>query len=407
MNPSHATADGPRSGFDDRVARVHAHARVTLAMAAGFVVAASVAVVVPHDTGPWLPLHLFLVGGLLGAISGATQLLGVTWSASPAPPAALVITQRTALGIGALGIALGRELGSTLLVGIGGTFVVTALALLAAALVGIRRRAKVTRFRPALDAYVVAVALGVLGSTAGALMAVGRAGDHPDRVLAAHATTNLLGLVGIVIAATIPWFVPTQARTKMAPRATAAAVRCLVGVLALATVSAVTGSLLGEPTVAGIGLATYGLGVVATFAFVPRLGRRQLDWAGPRLVQLFAGLAWWALCVGLLADAAFRSQPLPTDVVEALVVGAYAQILAGSLAYLAPVLRGGGHIRLGAGFGATRSWVGLVVGNVAAVAALSGRTDLLAAAILVWVLDLAARATRLRFGPPSSTRVEP
>jgi hypothetical protein len=77
------------------------------------------------------------------------------------------------------------------------------------------------------------------------------------------------------------------------------------------------------------------------------------------------------------------------------VVGGFAQILVASLAYLGPVLRGGGHERLTAGFAITRSWVSLAAGNTAAVAALVGHDPTLAAALAVWLTDLAVRAGRL------------
>ncbi|HRD99682.1 MAG TPA: hypothetical protein PLV68_00185, partial [Ilumatobacteraceae bacterium] len=57
---------------------------------------------------------------------------------------------------------------------------------------------------------------------------------------------------------------------------------------------------------------------------------------------------------------------------QALVIGGFAQILVASLAYLGPVLRGGGHRRLSAGFAITRSWTSLAAGNAAALAALTG-----------------------------------
>jgi hypothetical protein len=81
---------------------VHGQTRPTLALAAAFTLAAAVSAVVPHRTGAWLPLHLFLVGGLLAAVSGATQLLAVTWSAAVPPPAAPVRAQRALLAAGAL-----------------------------------------------------------------------------------------------------------------------------------------------------------------------------------------------------------------------------------------------------------------------------------------------------------------
>ena len=85
------------------------------------------------------------------------------------------------------------------------------------------------------------------------------------------------------------------------------------------------------------------------------------------------------------------------DLVRALVVGGFAPILLASLAYLVPVLRGGGHARLTAGFATTRSWIGLAAGNLAAVAALLDRRRLLYAAILVWLVDSLARGALLQF----------
>jgi hypothetical protein len=81
-----------------------------------------------------------------------------------------------------------------------------------------------------------------------------------------------------------------------------------------------------------------------------------------------------------------------TDTVLAvLVVGGYAQILASAVAYLGPVLRGGGHERLAAGFRITRSWFALVAANVAAVALVLGAPALAGLAIGAWVIDLATR----------------
>ena len=87
-------------------------------------------------------------------------------------------------------------------------------------------------------------------------------------------------------------------------------------------------------------------------------------------MQLAAGLAWWAAMTVALAVATIRE----TDdraILQALVIGGFAQILVASLAYLGPVLRGGGHRRLTAGFAITRSWVSLAAGNAAALAALA------------------------------------
>lgn len=81
-------------------------------------------------------------------------------------------------------------------------------------------------------------------------------------------------------------------------------------------------------------------------------------------------------------------------ILQALVIGRFAQILVASLTYLGPVLRGG-HRRLTAGFTITRSWVSLAAGNTAAVAALVGHGPALAAALSIRLTDIAIRAGRL------------
>jgi hypothetical protein len=78
-----------------------------------------------------------------------------------------------------------------------------------------------------------------------------------------------------------------------------------------------------------------------------------------------------------------------------LVVGGFGQVVAGALAYLGPVLRGGGHERLAEGFRRTRSWPGLVAGNVAAVAAALGAGPVLRIAVVAWAADLGVRGVLL------------
>jgi hypothetical protein len=79
-----------------------------------------------------------------------------------------------------------------------------------------------------------------------------------------------------------------------------------------------------------------------------------------------------------------------------LVVAGYAQILWGSLAYLLPMLRGGGHERLAEGFATTRSWLGFAAANVAGLCAATEQpTAVTAVVIAAWVLDSTWRAARV------------
>lgn len=378
-----------------RVADAHAQARRTLGVAAAFVVSSPLAAAVPHDTGSWLPLHVFLVGALLSAISGATQLLAVTWSTAPAPPPRLAAAQRWAIAVGALGVAAGRELEVDAVTGAGAALVAVGLALLAAILVGVRRAAGTDRFAPAVDTYLAALACGAVGVALGAVIGAGDPGAWWPRLRGAHLSANAFGLVGLVIAGTLPFFVATQARMKMAPRATPTRVRAHGAALTGAVAAAATGHLLDRPGVAAAGLVGYATVLVLVVTTLPRPRRRQLDWAGPRLLQLGAGIAWWVLATLLLARSWAAGAPEEAAVLRALAIGGFAQILVASLAYFGPVLRGGGHERLAAGFATTRSWLGLVAGNVAAGALLAGATPLAGAALATWAADTAWRTARL------------
>jgi nitrite reductase (NO-forming) len=366
-----------------------------LLAAAGFAVAAPLAALVPHRTDAWLPLHLFLVGALLTAISGAAPLLAVTWSAAPAPDARLVAVQRGCIVAGAIGVAGGRELDLDVVTAVGAVLVGTGLALLVVILLLVRRASQVDRFDPAIEAYVVAVALGLLGVALGSIIAVGSSGEWWGRLRAAHLLLNVLGLVGVTIAGTLPYFVATQARMKMSRRATPTRLRAHLAVLALTTGLAAAGELLERPGITVAGLLGYAAGLVAVATTLPRPGRRQLDWAGPRLLQLAAGGAWWIAMVIALAVVRSADAFSEPRVLRALAVGGFAQILIASLAYLGPVLRAGGHERLGAGFATTSSWPGLVLANVAAVALL---VDVRAAAVVAavgWAGDTGWRGVRL------------
>jgi hypothetical protein len=384
------------AGHAGRVATVHRQARVTLVLAAAFVPAAGLAALADPRTGRWLPLHLLLVGGLLGAISGVTQLLAVTWSSSPAPPDAAVRAQRAALAVGAVGLALARELDAvTLVTALAGALVLLALALLAGLLAWIRRHALLDRFHPAIDGYLAAIGLGVVASLGGVVLAGDWMATRTVALRSAHLTTNLLGLVGLVVASTLPYFVATQARTKMAPHASVGALRATFGVLVAAVMAIGVGHLFEWRPVAIGGYGLYLVGIVGVVALSPRVGRRQLRWAGPRLVMVGAGIAWWAAAVGALGLAARRGDPPPDGALVVLVVGGYAQILVGSLAYLGPVLRGGGHERLAAGFRTTRSWTVLVAANVAAVSIAVGAATVAAVALTVALAEVVVRAAVL------------
>ncbi|MGE0507838.1 MAG: hypothetical protein AB7Q42_02805 [Acidimicrobiia bacterium] len=375
-------------------------------MAVVFSVAAVVATVVPHDTGAWLPLHLFLVGGLLSAISTTTQMLAVTWSSSPAPPPVVAAAQRWCLAAGTVALVAGREAEVRALVEWGGLAVVVAVVAMVPILLAIRRHAVTDRFTPAIDAYVTALAAGAAGTSIAVVLGTGRAGDRAVELRDTHLTVNLLGLVGLVVAGTLPFFAATQVRSKMSPRATPLVMRATTALLATSVATAGLGQFLGRPGLAAVGLFAYGAGLVVIAALLPIYGRRQRSWAGPRLVQLGAGLAWWTATTIVFAVVVLTERD-DRPVLRAMVIGGFAQILMASLAYLGPVLRGGGHERLTAGFAITRSWPALVAGNVAAIGALVDHRGLMTAGLAIWFADAVIRAVRLVLGSASAGATVP
>lgn len=387
------TASGDRADRADRVRVSHQQTRVTLRLALAFIAAGAIAAVVGDSR--WLPLHLLLAGGAVLAISGVSLMLTVTWSAAPAPDGRRVALQRAAVAGGAAGVGAGRGLSlPDAVVGVAGALYLAGLVGLAALLVVTVRRGVERRFDPAVAAYVAALVAGVAAVGVGVAMAV----DGTSLELrAAHVTLNLLGLVGLTVGGTMPFFAATVGRSRMAPHATRRRLVALLGWQVAALVAAVAGLTGDAPGLAGGGLAAYAAGIGGVLWLLPRPTRRQLRWAGPRLVALWAGGAWWALAVAVSAfQAGVRDEPvLWGRWLVVLVVAGYLQVVWGSLAYLIPMLRGGGPQRLGEGFAATRSWVGLAAVNVAGVGLAASVEPVAAVATAVWAFDAAWRAGRV------------
>ncbi|MEO6629372.1 MAG: hypothetical protein ABIP03_12485, partial [Aquihabitans sp.] len=382
----------------------HRQARQGLTLALGFVAVAPLAAVVPHHTGVWLPLHLFLVGGMVGTLSAVTQMLAITWSSSPPPVRWLAAAQRWSLALGTVAVAVGRERNIEGLTGAGGAAVVAALVLLAVILAGIRRTAVTFRYLPAIDAYLLAAVAGLVGGSLGTALATGHvAAENLVAFRNAHLSVNIFGLVGMVAAGTLPFFSATQIRSRMAPWATSGRIRAVVLWLTAATVVMASGHLVKHPAVAAGGLAAYAVGIGAVVALCPRVTRRQVQWAGPRLWQLAAGVAWWLAMTLVLAVQFATGRGYDGPVLRALAVGGYAQILVASLAYLGPVLHRGGNRTLAGRFALTRSWGSLVAGNVAAACALADASVALAAVLGIWLVVIAARAVRLFTGDKRPT----
>lgn len=396
-----AASKRPPRGATNRVVEAHRQVRWTMPVVALFAVAAIVGVAADER---WVTLHLVLAGATILLISAVSLMLTITWSAAPAPSDALVALQRTCVAVGAALLVGGRRLDAPTWVPVGGAVLyAVGLVGLASLLIVTISRGVERRFDLAVAGYVAAIAAGVVGAWLGASMVIGEVSvDVRD----AHLLVNLLGLVGLVAFATLPFFLATVVRSKMSPRAKPPVLTALLVWQVSSLVLAVGGRLTGSDVVSAVGLAAYALGIVAVAFHLPAPTQRQFTWAGPRLVAMWLGTLWWATVVAVAAASSLTDgQVLGERWISALVVAGYGQIVWGSLAYLLPVIRGGGHKKLSAGFSRTRSWPGLVAANVTGVALVAGLSYVAMVAFVVWCGDAAVRYVSLglrRHAPPGA-----
>lgn len=343
----------PRSRAD-RVARSHGLAIAAFRLGGGFLVAAVVwGVVTLTGEGVrvwWGPLHAFMAGTVLLAISGATQLFTTTWSAAPPVDRRVGAVQRWLLALGAVGVVVAypRRLDGLLIVS--ASLVAAALATLAGMLRSVVRHSLLRRFDWSTRCYLLAAASGLVGVTLGAI--VGAGGTPYLDLRTAHMHLNLIGLVGFTIMGTLPTLLATTVRHRMV---SGDELRFALAACALAVPLMTSGVWVGPEAVGvGAGLAAVSLLVVLA-GIVIRLGPARVLTAGFPAVMITSGALWlagWAAhqAVILIAEG-HRVYAAATTVG----VSGVAMVLFGSLAYLIPVLAGPGE-RLPANFARMQGW---------------------------------------------------
>lgn len=381
-----------------RVVAAHAVARRAFVVAAVFGVVALVwAIVVVTQGGSWWgPLHAFVAGVVLLAISGASVMFTVTWSAAPAPSARTVGVQRWMLagGVALVLIGVSRRLDS--LVWVGAAAAVTGLSMLAFVLVTTIRKSLLRRFGLAARFYLLALGCGVVGISLGAMLATGAAGEQFADWRLAHLHLNLIGLVGFTIVGTIPTFLPTTAHHRAVSGGELALAWwvCLAAAVAMAT-----GAFLG-PLWVGIGSILAGVaGALVLGGILPATWSK--GWRRLAYLQVSLGVAWLAVWsvdngVTLILD---RSAVVFGGAVAAAVVVGVGQVLLGSLAYLVPVLKGvplaDNQRRM-----AAVPYLPLLLANLGGVAIVLGwgSTGLVLAGL--WLLDFMQRLVRVLAASP-------
>ncbi|MEV0900469.1 hypothetical protein [Actinoplanes sp. NPDC049802] len=311
--------------------------------------ASLVALALAHPLLPtwrWLAIHMLLLGAATNAI--------LVWSAHftaavlrvPAPQRRTGEVARLGLlNVGVVAVLAG---GAAELpwVGVGGAAAV--FAAVAAHLLWLTARlrsALPARFAVTVHYYVAATTALLTGIPAGAWMLVTDDAAR-SRLILFHAHVNLLGWVMLTILGTVLTLWPTVLRTRMADDAIAAARIALPLAVSGLTLLAVA-VLAWWPLVTAAGLALIAAAVVRTVIPAVRVGlaRPPESFAA---WSIAAGAAW--LLAALVLDAwTLLTAGGPDEGVDRfgivllpLLAGAVAQVLIGSLAYLLPMVLGGG-----------------------------------------------------------------
>ena len=386
--PLRTPASGPRRADDRRLA-VGA-----VLVAAAFLAAAGLAVlreaVAGGSVAPWLPLHLALAGGASTAIAGVMPFFVAALSAGHPANARVRAGAIVFVASGAALVAVrGLVPTWTALPPLGGVVYLAGIGLTAIALHGAGRAGLMVR-RPIVTlAYELALVNVAIGATLGTLFVAGWLPVLERWVLLkpAHAWTNLVGFVSLVIVGTLLHFLPTVLGTRIVPRASA-----IVAVLGIAMGSPVVvlglgfdaGALVrGGAILTAIGVGALGL---ETARVTRTRGRWTTDpgWHRLTAIGLLAGIAWFtagmAAAIGRLLMLGSTPDAWSTTLVGApLAVGWVSQVLVASWTHLLPAIGPGGP----AGHAVRR----VILGRAATprLAALNAGTALLA---IGWPLGL-------------------
>jgi hypothetical protein len=295
--------------------------------------------------GRWLAVHLFTLGVLTNVILAFSEHFSRAVTRTPGERA-WWWTWLANLGILLVLVGLptgwlpGLAVGATVLTGV----VVAAWWRLRA----MRRGAVGARFTWVVRLYERAHGAFVHAALLGALLGLGMiAGPWYLGVRLAHLHANVLGWGGITLLATLVFFGPTMARTRIEPGADDRAARALRRGATALTVAVLLLLLLGLPggwgTAARLmaGLALAGFALAATSVCLP-VGRAVLRARVTASRPLLLGALLWLVAVVWLDVAVVITGTWRW--LDAIGVAALAGVLApailSTLVYLAPMLRG-------------------------------------------------------------------
>jgi len=295
--------------------------------------------------GRWFAVHLFTLGVLTNLVLTFSEHFARTVTRTKGERAAWwpVVTN-----LGILLVLIGFPGGQRWLLAVGSTIVTGVVFAAYRRIRRMRHEAIGARFAWIARVYERAHGAFIHGAILGALMGVGLvAGSWYGAARIAHLHANILGWGGLTLLATLVFFGPTMARTRIEPGADDRSARALrLGATGL-TVAIVLLLLTGMDGVgatiarvgAGIALALYAWAATVVCLPVGRAVWRAKPTAARPLVTavcVWLPLVAWA-DVAVVATGSWRW--LDAVGVAAL-TGVLAQAILATLIYLAPMLRG-------------------------------------------------------------------
>lgn len=319
----------------------------TLWLAAGFAAAVLVWLVAGAALpgGRWLAVHLFTLGVLTNVLLAFSEHFTRAMTRTPGQRA------RWWTWVANLGIVLvliGLPSGWLPGLAIGATVLTTVVAAAGWRLRAMRRGAVGARFTWVVRLYERAHVAFVAAAVLGALLGLGLvAGPWYLGARLAHLHANVLGWAGIILLATLVFFGPTVARTRIEPGADERAARALRRGTAALLMAVLLLLLLGLPDGWGVamrvaaGLALAGFALAATSVCRPvwrAVNKARVTASRPLLL---GAIAWLVAVVWSDAAVVTSGAWRWLDAVGvAVLAGVLLPAILATVVYLAPMLRG-------------------------------------------------------------------
>lgn len=310
---------------------------------------AAVVVSIFHRNLPssqWLLVHLLLLGAATNAILIWSDHFATSLLRLPDTKVAVRVARLIMLNLGVILVILGVLGQLPLAIVVGAVLLVSSIGWHVVSMLLRMRGALASRFFVSVYYYATAGILFVGVVLLGILLAQGHTSIAHAQVILAHAVGALLGWIGLTILGTIITFWPTILRTKIDDQAQRAGSRALP-LLAIGSVVAAGGFLLGFQLLVSVGLLMYLGGIVVLAGPFARAmkTRPPVEFAG---MSVLASVIW--ICVGIVGLIVIVATSGDWEIVAArsgllsatVVAGCVAQILLGSLSFLLPTMVGGG-----------------------------------------------------------------